>query len=268
MSSASTSCILLQLADYRTETRRHAHKVVQLGQHLIQRGWASSSTDELWTVLEQVATAAVESGQLSLADVCASRLATQFPDSPRVALLQGVILEGKGEVLEAKRWYEQLLDKDEHNTNIRKRLITLHLTSPSSSSTTLTKGKSSTSTSAAGGLSREKGLEMLVEHLDTVYNDIEGWSQLASVYAGMGLYPQSLSALSHLLLLAPHNPFHLLHHAETAYTLGDYPLAWKEFSRVVEMCEGVTKGDKEGSGGAGRRAAVGAKLVSGVRRSL
>lgn len=75
--------------------------------------------------------------------------------------------------------------------NIRKRLITLHLTSPSTS-TALVKGKSSASTptSAAGaaGLSKEKGVELLVEYLDTVYNDAEGWSQLASVYAGMGLF--------------------------------------------------------------------------------
>jgi hypothetical protein len=81
-------------------------------------------------------------------------------------------------------------------------------------------------------------------------------------------YAQSLSALSHLILLAPHNPYHLLRHAETAYTLADFPLAYKEFLRVVEMSEGVSA-----SGGVGRRAAMGAKLVrlcicSGTRDKL
>lgn len=28
---------------------------------------------------------------------------------------------------------------------------------------------------------------MLVEYLDAVYNDAEGWAELASVYASMGL---------------------------------------------------------------------------------
>lgn len=70
-------------------------------------------------------------------------------------------------------------------------------------------------------------------------------------------YAQSLSALSHLLLLVPQNPYYLLRHAETAYTLGDIPLAYKEMLRVVEMSEGVN-----GIGGPSLRAAMGVKLVS------
>lgn len=69
-------------------------------------------------------------------------------------------------------------------------------------------------------------------------------------------YAQSLSALSHLILLVPQNPFYLLRHAETAYTLGDIPLAYKEMLRVVEMSDGV-----EGVGGPALRAAIGVKLV-------
>jgi len=70
-------------------------------------------------------------------------------------------------------------------------------------------------------------------------------------------YAQSLSALSHLILLVPHNPYHLLHHAETAYTMGDFNLAYLEFLRVIEMSDGVGA-----VGGAGRRAAMGVKLAS------
>lgn len=43
--------------------------------------------------------------------------------------------------------------------------------------------------------------------------------------------------------------------------MGEYPLAYKEFLRVIEMSEGLTREGKEGNGGAGRRAAVGVKLV-------
>lgn len=148
--------------------------------------------------------------------------------------------------------------------------------------TTVSKAKGTSSpsptNSTSTGLSKEKGIELLVEYLDAVYSDPEGWAELANVYAGLqlyvhvtvlyfpcrdgadhltGSYAQSLAALSHLILLAPHNPYHLLHHAETAYTLGDFPLAYKELLRVIEMSDGVT-----GTGGVGRRAAIGVKLVS------
>lgn len=77
------------------------------------------------------------------------------------------------------------------------------------------------------------------------------------MYNGHGTrYAQSLSALSHLLLLVPQNPFYLLRHAETAYTLGDIPLAYKEMLRVIEMSDGV-----QAEGGPGLRAAIGVKLV-------
>lgn len=45
--------------------------------------------------------------------VCAQRLATRFPESPRVALLHGMILEGKGDLVVAQRFYEARLGKDQ-----------------------------------------------------------------------------------------------------------------------------------------------------------
>jgi hypothetical protein len=39
------------------------------------------------------------------------------------------------------------------------------------------------------------------------------------------------------MLIAPQNPFHVLHFAETAYTAGDVPLALSYFLKVVEMSE-------------------------------
>ncbi len=71
----------------------------------------------------------------------------------------------------------------------RKRLIALHLAAPASASppTALTaKGKGTKSTSAVS-LSKETGIDLLVEYLDTFYSDAEGWSQLAAAYAELGL---------------------------------------------------------------------------------
>lgn len=141
---------------------------------------------------------------------------------------------------------------------IRKRLISLHLyaTAPVASNAVAVEGKgkaAQTSTTEPEGPSPETGLRMLLEYLDTVYNDAEGWAQLAAVYLSMGLCVspcrrtradaprpgQALVSLAHLILLAPQNPFYLLRHAEVAYTLADYGTAWKEGLRIVEMCEGT-----------------------------
>ena len=69
---------------------------------------------------------------------------------------------------------------------MRKRLISLHLHhSPlASTSTAIAKGGASVS---SGALSLQRGVELLVEYLDTVYNDVEAWQELADVYASQGL---------------------------------------------------------------------------------
>lgn len=76
-----------------------------------------------------------------------------------------------------------------HRQPIRKRLISLHLHSGNFS-----ESKKLVVSDSAGGarspqskLSRSKGVTMLVEYLDCFYNDLEGWAELASVYASMGL---------------------------------------------------------------------------------
>jgi hypothetical protein len=51
-------------------------------------------------------------------------------------------------------------------------------------------------------------------------------------------YTDSFKALSHVLLLAPQNPFYVLQAAETAYTAGDIPLACKMYLLVVDMTAG------------------------------
>lgn len=68
-------------------------------------------------------------------------------------------------------------------------------------------------------------------------------------------YPQALSCLADLILLEPTNTFYVLRHAETAYTIGDYPLAYRGFLRALEMAGPMV------DGGLGRRAGLGAKLA-------
>lgn len=44
--------------------------------------------------------------------MCAQRLATRFPGSPRVGILHGMILEGKGDIVGAQRFYEARLEQN------------------------------------------------------------------------------------------------------------------------------------------------------------
>jgi len=66
---------------------------------------------------------------------------------------------------------------------IRKRLITLHLSTP------IPSPLNPTSTSnESSGLSREKGISLLTTHLDTSYVDAEAWLLLSRSYSELGLY--------------------------------------------------------------------------------
>lgn len=106
-------------------------------------------------------------------------------------------------------------------------------------------------------ISPAKGVDLLVDYLDTYYNDHEAWLQLADTYASVNMcarsfplrhvrqtdrkqrHPQELTALSHAILLQPNDAFALLRHAETSLKLGDYDTSVKEALRVIEMCDGV-----------------------------
>ncbi|GAA5885199.1 hypothetical protein JCM16303_005899 [Sporobolomyces ruberrimus] len=257
MTPLSTSSILERLLEIRTTRVRAPLEVFELGSRLVESGWINSNSDQGWTVKEQLATAAIECNQLELATVLIDRLENKFSSTPskdqpipqRILVLKGSMLEQKGQLQLAKELYEQRLRERETDTLIRKRLISLHLSTPLSSNTST-------------GLSRQEGIRLLVEYLDTTYVDAEGWLLLAKSYAELGLYEQSLSSTSQALLLQPQNPFLLLYHSELSYTLGEYGVALKEFLRVVEMSTDLDQAKREGKrvvGGCGRRAAFGVK---------
>ena len=100
----------------------------------------------------------------------------------------------------------------------------------------------------------DKAVSELSQYLDTFYTDIEGWLELADIYASCNQcassfnlaahsayekhrYEYSLKSLSHTLLLSPQNPIYVLQFAETAYTIGDLPLALKMFLMVIDMTD-------------------------------
>ncbi|KNF02995.1 hypothetical protein PSTG_03944 [Puccinia striiformis f. sp. tritici PST-78] len=256
-----------QLKVLRDSGIRQSQEVVELAQVILDKnplGRSGQLGDDLWTIYEQIAMAAVDVGNVELAKTVIQQLENKFPNSARVTVLHGMLMEAQGDLLAAKSFYEQELSKKcnpkssdlgsvgELNMRVRKQLITLHLhNSPPSHSSSAQSG------STLAPFSLQTGIELLVDHLDTVYSDPEGWLQLAETYASLGLYEQSLSALEDLILIQPENTFHILRYAETAYTAGEYELAYQTYLRVIELSDRIST---ESQGGPCRRAALGLKV--------
>ncbi|TKY88470.1 hypothetical protein EX895_002458 [Sporisorium graminicola] len=204
------------LAEQRRRPIRAPHKTVEYGELVITKGGLSSvSNEDLWSILEQVAIAAIEVARFDLAELCISRLTSRFPNSQRVTSLQGMLLEGQGKLDEAIRLYDEALEKEETSLILSRRRIA--------------------AIKSTGDAKRT--LEALNAHLDTFYNDPEAWQELAEVYANQGFYTQSAFALEELLLQIPQNGFFHLKYAETLYTNGDTIKAYKAYLRVLELCQ-------------------------------
>ena len=83
----------------------------------------------------------------------------------------------------------------------------------------------------------ERAVVELSAMLDTFYSELDGWLELADIYASCQQYTYALQALSHALLLSPQNPSYFLQYAETAYLAEDVPLALKTFLQAVDMTD-------------------------------
>lgn len=236
------------LAEQRRRPLRAPHKTVQYGELLITKGGLSSiADDDLWSILEQVAIAAIEVARFDLAELCISRLTSRFPSSQRVTCLQGMLLEGQGKPTQAIRLYEDVLDKEQTSLILSRRRVA--------------------AIKSTGDV--KQTLQALNSHLDIFYNDPEAWQELAEIYAGQAMYAQSAFALEELLLQVPQNGFFHLKYAETLYTNGEVAKAYKAYLRVLEMCKSDGGEDNGGSGAQGPwlRALWGTKMVRFVARA-
>ncbi|KAF9029501.1 TPR-like protein [Hymenopellis radicata] len=237
----SIASALETLANYRAHNTRASRSVVEQGSLVLKSNAERKLGDDEWPFLEQLCLAAIDIGDLELADKCLQRLLDKFPASPRVEVLTGIRMEASESPATVLKFYDDLLEADSANAAIWKRRISLKRRT----------GKI------------EKAVEELCEYLDTFYNDIEAWLELADMYSACNQYTQALQALSHVLLLAPQNPFHTLRFAETAFTANDIPLALKMSLIVVDMTETDVTGPHEtAAAGISIRAWWGVKLCA------
>ncbi|TFK75701.1 tetratricopeptide repeat domain 35 [Pluteus cervinus] len=211
----SLASALETLATYRASNTRASQDVLEKGSLILKSGAASNLGDDSWAFLEQLALAALDVGQIDIADQCLQKLTEKFPGSPRVEILRGIRMEATEAPQTVLHYYNELLDANSANAAAWKRRISV--------------------TRRMGRV--EKTIDDLSQFLDTFYTDLEGWLELADIYSSCNQYTSALQALSHALLLAPQNPFTALQFAETAYSAGDLPLALKTFLIVVDMGE-------------------------------
>ncbi|KAN0094500.1 hypothetical protein V8E55_002787 [Tylopilus felleus] len=212
----SVQSALDQLATYRTQNTRASQDIFQKGALVLEKNALFKMGDESWAFLEQLALAAIDVGRLDVADQCLRMINDKFPGSPRVDCLTGIRMEATETPDIALKYYAELLEADPTNAAVWKRRISIFRRT----------GKI------------DKAVHELSQFLDTFYTDVEGWLELADIYATSNQYEHSLQSLMHALLLAPQNPFYVLQAAETAYTAGDLALAIKMFLMVVDMTDG------------------------------
>ncbi|KAF8128535.1 TPR-like protein [Boletus edulis] len=212
----SVQAALDQLATYRTQNTRASQDIFEKGALVLEKHVVHKMGDECWGFLEQLALAAIDVGRLDVADECLRTLNAKFPGSPRVDCLTGIRMEASEAPDIALKYYAELLEADPTHAAVWKRRISIFRRT----------GKI------------DKAVHELSQYLDTFYTDVEGWLELADIYATSNQYEYSLQSLEHVLLLAPQNPFYVLQAAETAYTAGDLALAIKMFLMVVDMTDG------------------------------
>jgi tetratricopeptide (TPR) repeat protein len=212
---ADIATALQKLATYRTHNNRASQETFEKGVVILRNNAAKNMGEEGWAFLEQLALAAIDVGRLDVAERCLGLLAERFPDSPRVGCLTGIYMEATQSPEVALGYYQDILNEDSANAALWKRKI----------SVLRRMGKI------------DKAVEELSQFLDTFYTDVEGWLELADLYSTCNQYTYALQSLSHVLLLAPQNPFYVLQAAETAYTAADIPLSLKMFLTAVDMTD-------------------------------
>ncbi|KAI0074918.1 TPR-like protein [Panus rudis PR-1116 ss-1] len=206
---------LQQLGGYLPRKSQKSQDVIDRTLPLLKSGAYAKQGDEAWETLEKLTLAALDQGNIEVADECLKLIADRFPDSPRVDCLTGIRMEATESLDTCLEYYDELLRADSSNPAIWRR----------KASVLRRQGKI------------DQSVRELYTLLDTFYTEVDGWLELADIYISCQQYTYALQSLSHALLLSPQNPFYFLQFAETAYLATDIPLSLKMYLQVVDMTD-------------------------------
>lgn len=203
------------LRKMREEQIRDGETAVRIWEEVL-RDNAYKLGDELWTVQEQIAVAALDCGKFETTNDCIESLQTKFPDSLRVRRLYGMFYESRGRYEKALAVYKKIQEKDPTNMFARKREIAI--------------------------LKEQndipKAIEALNGYLESFMSDFDAWMELADLYLQLQDYEKAAFCLEELIMSNPHN--HLFHqrYAEIKYTEGgekNLELARSYFSQAAKL---------------------------------
>ena len=74
--------------------------------------YALFNNDEMWLIMEQLCTAALDISRFDVADECIIKLKKNFPSSTRVMKLEAMRYEAMGDLDHAGRVYDDLIQKE------------------------------------------------------------------------------------------------------------------------------------------------------------
>jgi tetratricopeptide (TPR) repeat protein len=145
---------------------------------------SSSTNEESWLVREQLAKACLDKGDIERAQELVGQLRKRFgAKSQRISLLEGLVLEAKGDWEKAKALYEDLVNRNANNSVAAKRLATVKR--------------------CQGDL--DGCVKLLNNLIIENQSDPETWSELCDVQLVAGSYEAAAFCAEEVLLSNPHS---------------------------------------------------------------
>lgn len=206
---------------------RDSESVARYGNRLLGNHASLLNEDELWSVREQVAIAALDINAFDMAFAIIQKVLKKFPKSIRARRLEGMFYEAKGDYTRAASVYKHVLESDPSAVAMTKRLVALEKTTGN----------------VTGAIS------LLTEYLDVHQTDGEAWEELAELYVEAQMYKQAVYCYEELILQNPTSVQRHVKLADVLFTLGGsahLKAARAHYAKAVE-----------GSGGASIRALYG-----------
>eukprot|EP00898_Chlorokybus_atmophyticus_P006398 jgi/Chlat1/675/Chrsp104S01149 len=213
-------CRYLELV--RQRRLRRSENVARVGAALLKApGAAKRLGDKAWTLIEQVCLAAIDVHDMDLAKDALEGLESKFSEeSRRVARLRAMYVEATGDLEEANRIYDEMLEENPVDQHVLKRKVAM--------------AKSHGPPAVA--------VDAVLKYLDVYSTDIDGWRELADMYTNLQMYKQAAFCYEELMLHLPqHWAFHRKY-AEVLYTWGgveNFRLARKYYASAVELSSGT-----------------------------